>query len=320
MVQIREERPDDAAAIREVNDRAFGQDQEGRIVDALRANRAAMLSLVATVDDRAVGHIMYSPVRIGDVTGAGLGPMAVLPEHQNQGIGSALVRSGNEKIAQAGCPFIVVVGHVAFYPRFDFQPARKLGITCEWSVPDEVFMALVLDERQMRGVAGVATYRTEFHMDVHELHVRQAIELARQARAAGNHPFGALLAIGDRVLLTAQNTVMTDRDPTAHAETNLVAEAIRRLPSDEIRRCVLYTSCEPCAMCVGKMYWTGIRSIVFALPSSELALLAGGDFLVPCAELFARAADPVTIIGPLLIDEARDVHRGYWPPRGRFAV
>ena len=165
MIQIREERSDDVAAIRDVNDRAFGQDQEGRIVDALRANGAAMLSLVATLDERVVGHIMYSPVRIGDVTGAGLGPMAVLPEHQNQGIGSALVRSGNERIAQAGSPFIVVLGHVSFYPRFNFQPARKFGITCEWSVPDEVFMALALDEQKMRGVTGVARYRTEFHID-----------------------------------------------------------------------------------------------------------------------------------------------------------
>jgi tRNA(Arg) A34 adenosine deaminase TadA len=141
---------------------------------------------------------------------------------------------------------------------------------------------------------------------------RQAIELARQARAAGNHPFGALLVVDDTVVLTAQNTVNTDRDPTAHAETNLVSEAIRRLTPEQIRRSVLYTSCEPCAMCTGKIYWAGIRSIVYALSSKELATLAGGNFLIPCAELFARAADMVHIMGPLLVDEARDVHLGYW--------
>jgi tRNA(Arg) A34 adenosine deaminase TadA len=143
---------------------------------------------------------------------------------------------------------------------------------------------------------------------------RQAIELARQARRAGNHPFGALLAIDGDIVLTAENTVMTDRDPTAHAESNLVAEAIRRLSRDQIRRSVLYTSCEPCAMCVGKMYWAGIRAVVYALPASELALLAGADFLVPCAELFSRAAEPVSITGPLLVDEAREVHLGFWTP------
>jgi tRNA(Arg) A34 adenosine deaminase TadA len=149
-------------------------------------------------------------------------------------------------------------------------------------------------------------------VDLHERLIRHAIELARQARAAGNHPFGALLAIDGSIVLTAQNTVNTDRDPTAHAETNLVAEAIRRLSRDTIRRSVLYTSCEPCAMCAGKIYWAGIRSLAYALPAVELAALARRDFVIPCAELFARAAEPVTITGPWLLDEAREVHLGFW--------
>jgi tRNA(Arg) A34 adenosine deaminase TadA len=151
-------------------------------------------------------------------------------------------------------------------------------------------------------------------MDIHEHLARQTIELAREARAAGNHPFGALLAIDGEVVLTATNTVRTDRDPTAHAESNLVAQAIRRLSIDQIRRSVLYTSCEPCAMCVGKMYWAGIRAVAYALPAEELAALAGADFLMPCAELFTRAAEPVTVTGPLLVDEAREVHLGFWRP------
>src|SRR5215510_2079710 len=112
-----------------------------------------------------------------------------------------------------------------------------------------------------------------------ERFIKQAIELSRHARAAGNHPFGALLVVDDDVLLTAQNTVHTDRDPTAHAETNLVSDAIRRLTPEQIRRSVLYTSCEPCAMCAGKIYWAGIRSVAYALSSAELATLAGGNFL-----------------------------------------
>jgi len=150
--------------------------------------------------------------------------------------------------------------------------------------------------------------------DVQEQFVRQAIELAREARADGNHPFGSLLTIDDTVVLTAKNTVFTDRDPTAHAETNLVAAAIRRLSPSEIRRRVLYTSCEPCAMCAGKLYWAGIRSVVYALSSEQLATMAGGNFLIPCTELFARAAETVTVAGPMLLNEAREVHIGYWPP------
>lgn len=149
-------------------------------------------------------------------------------------------------------------------------------------------------------------------MNDQEDFVRQTIELARQARLAGNHPFGALLVIDGNVALTAQNTVATDRDPTAHAETNLVSKALSQLSPDQIRRAVLYTSCEPCAMCVGKIYWAGVRSVTYALPAEELAVFAGRDFLIPCAELFGRAVDLVAVTGPLLLDEAREVHLGFW--------
>ncbi len=161
-IEIREEGPGDVAIIRDLNKLAFGQDQEGNIVDALRSNGAALLSLVATVSGRVVGHIMYSPLSLGEVVGAGLGPMAVLPEHQRQGIGSKLVEAGNQKLKEAGCPFIIVVGHADFYPRFGFRPASTYGITCEWEVPDDVFMVLVLDQAKMHGVSGLAKYRPEF--------------------------------------------------------------------------------------------------------------------------------------------------------------
>jgi len=146
----------------------------------------------------------------------------------------------------------------------------------------------------------------------HEAFVRQAIALARQARERGDHPFGALLVLDGHVVLTAMNSIFTDRDPTAHAETNLVALAVRQVSRDRIRRAVLYASCEPCAMCVGKMYWAGIRSVVYGLSSDDLAAMAGGDFLVPCRSLFARASSPVAVHGPMLTDEARAVHVGYW--------
>jgi tRNA(Arg) A34 adenosine deaminase TadA len=143
--------------------------------------------------------------------------------------------------------------------------------------------------------------------------VQRAIELAREARAAGDHPFGAVLVLDGEVVLTARNTIATDRDPTAHAESNLVAAAIRSLSPEQIRRSVLYSSCEPCAMCVGKMYWAGIRAVVYALAAEELASMAGRDFLMPCRELFGRTAELVRVSGPLLIDEAREVHLGFWP-------
>jgi putative acetyltransferase len=163
VIEIREERSDDVMAVRDLNRRAFGQDQESNIVDALRANGAALLSLVATVNDQVVGHIMYSPVSVGGkAEGAALGPMAVVPEFQRQGIGSKLIEAGNRKLKDSGCPFILVVGHADYYPRFGFRPASEHGIQCEWDVPDDVFMLLVLDEPKMESVTGLAKYRHEF--------------------------------------------------------------------------------------------------------------------------------------------------------------
>jgi putative acetyltransferase len=162
VIEIREERPRDVAAIRDVNRQAFGGSDESAIVDALRANGAALLSLVATLDDRVVGHIMYSPAVVSAVAGAALGPVAVLPECQRKGIGTRLIEAGTRKIKEQACPFIIVVGHAAYYPRFGFRPASSYGITCEFDVPDEVFMVLVLNDAAMHGVGGVARYRPEF--------------------------------------------------------------------------------------------------------------------------------------------------------------
>lgn len=151
----------------------------------------------------------------------------------------------------------------------------------------------------------------------HERWLRETFALARAARLAGNHPFGALLVLDGRVVLRAQNTVASDRNPTAHAETNLMAAALRSLAAEDLVRAVLYTSCEPCAMCAGTMYWGGIRTVVFGLSAFQLARLAGSDLLVPCRELFARGAHAVDVTGPLLADEAAAVHEHYWPPPAR---
>lgn len=149
-------------------------------------------------------------------------------------------------------------------------------------------------------------------MKVEERFVRQSIDLARQARGRGNHPFGALLVIDDDVVLTAENTVNTEGNPTGHAETNLVQKAIRELSEAARTRATLYTSTEPCAMCTGAIYWAGIRKIVYALASEELAKLAGARLSISCREIFNSAVDEVEIAGPCLTSEALKVHEGFW--------
>lgn len=88
--------------------------------------------------------------------------MAVLPEYQRQGIGGMLIKAGSQQLRDAGHPFIVLVGHPEYYPRFGFEPAGRHGLCCEWDVPDNVFMVLVLDAAKMQDVSGVAKYRPEF--------------------------------------------------------------------------------------------------------------------------------------------------------------
>lgn len=164
--EIREEAPGDADALRRVHDAAFGRPEEGRLVDRLREQGAAVLSLVAIVGERVVGHVLYTPVRLespeGDLEGAGLAPMGVLPDSQRKGIGSALVAAGTERLRARGCPFVVVLGHPHYYPRFGFEPASRRGVRCEWDVPEDVFRLLVLDPARCEGRAGLARYRPEF--------------------------------------------------------------------------------------------------------------------------------------------------------------
>ena len=167
MVEIRRERPEDVPGIRNVNDRAFGRPEEGAVVDELRASCEGQLSLVAVVDGAVVGCALFGPVALeeddgGTVSGMGLAPLAVLPEFQGQGIGTALTSAGLAIIRHAPCPFVVVLGHPGYYPRFGFEAASTHGVRCQWDVPDEAFMILVLDQEVMRGRSGQARYRAEW--------------------------------------------------------------------------------------------------------------------------------------------------------------
>ncbi len=162
LIEIREEQPADIDAVRQLNRQAFDQEQEGRIVDALRDAGAITLALVAISEGVVVGHIVFSPVNVAGEVGAALGPMAVSPSFQRQGIGSRLVAQGLERLRGRKCPFVVVIGHPEFYPRFGFAPAGPLGLTCEWEVPAEAFMVNVLRPEVSPRLRGHALYRSEF--------------------------------------------------------------------------------------------------------------------------------------------------------------
>ncbi len=145
----------------------------------------------------------------------------------------------------------------------------------------------------------------------------RAIWLAQQARAHGNHPFGALLATPDGTTIEAENTVLTTGDPTGHAETNLVRAVSVVLSPAERRASTLYTSTEPCAMCAGAIYWSGIGRVVYALPEQDLIGLVPRSsdeptMDLPCRDVFAAGGNTIQVVGPALLEEARSVHAGFW--------
>ncbi len=148
--------------------------------------------------------------------------------------------------------------------------------------------------------------------------LRGAIEVAARARAHGNHPFGATLVDADgQVICQAENTVLTTRDPTGHAEMNAVRIAAASMTAQELAGCTLYASTEPCAMCATAIYWAGVGRVVYATSAAQLNAVAlrnpAHDTLdLPCRMVFAAGSRRVEVRGPLLEDEAWRVHEGFW--------
>ena len=149
-------------------------------------------------------------------------------------------------------------------------------------------------------------------------HLRTSIIVAASARQNGNHPFGAVLVDeNNQVLLKAENTVITGRDSTGHAETNLVRLATQQFSPEQLVTCTLYSSTEPCAMCAGAIYWSQIGRVVYALSEIDLYDIIGPSpehLLLPCREVFAHSERHIEVQGPikLLETEARAVHQGFW--------
>jgi tRNA(Arg) A34 adenosine deaminase TadA len=152
----------------------------------------------------------------------------------------------------------------------------------------------------------------------HEALLRRAIDESRKACAAGNHPFACILVGPDgTVLMTQHNAYMPDHDMTGHAERVLMTRASTSLPKELLKDCTIYTSAEPCAMCAGAIYWTGLRRVVYGLTEKDLKKITGDHpenptLDLPCEVVFAAGQRQVEVIGPMLEAEAAAVHEGAW--------
>ncbi|MCL2763623.1 MAG: nucleoside deaminase [Treponema sp.] len=150
----------------------------------------------------------------------------------------------------------------------------------------------------------------------------EAGRIARRAKEKGNHPFGCLLAdAGGTILLTGENTVVTEHNDCGHAETNLMIAASKKYDRDFLAGCSIYTTGEPCAMCTGAIYWTNVRRIVVGFSERDLLIMTGADpenptFNLPCSEILARGQKDFEIVGPVndraLIETLLEDHRDFW--------
>jgi putative acetyltransferase len=165
---IRREIPDDIPVIHDLNSRAFKGPGEAQVVDLLRERCEDFISIVAEVNGQIVGHILFTPVRLvresgEELIGMGLAPLAVSPGHQGQGIGTILCEAGLEEMKASGAPFVVVLGHPNYYPRFGFEPAERYHLRCVYEdVPPGAFMVKVFQPEMKAALSGVVHYRPEF--------------------------------------------------------------------------------------------------------------------------------------------------------------
>jgi len=161
---VRAEQASDFAAVRNVVERAFGRHDEADLVDALRADDLRIVSLVSVEGEHIVGHVLFSRVWIDDASGAvsvaSLAPVAVLPEFQRKGIGSALIARGIDECRSAGWPAIVVVGHADYYQRFGFSAAAVAHLESPYAGPH--FMGLDLRPGALAKVRGPVRYPPVF--------------------------------------------------------------------------------------------------------------------------------------------------------------
>lgn len=160
------EKPQDISDIRKVHESAFETRTEADLVDVLRDKNAHVISIVAIMGTRIVGHILFSPVTLETdgvaVKLLGLAPMAVVPEYQRKGIGSKLVEKGLAESRAKRYPAVVILGHPGYYPIFGFTPSVNYSITSEYDVPPDVFMIKELAPGVLAGIPGIAKYHEAF--------------------------------------------------------------------------------------------------------------------------------------------------------------
>ena len=170
-IEIRSEIKEDLKAIYDLNKEAFGQPNESNLIDLLRLGESFIseLSLVAIIENKIVGHILFTKIKIInsnnlEFDSLALAPMAVAKKLQKQGIGSNLILAGLKKAKELGYKSVIVLGHKDYYPKFGFESTKKWNIKAPFDVPEEVFMGIELVQNAFKGISGIVKYPKEFEL------------------------------------------------------------------------------------------------------------------------------------------------------------
>ena len=168
-IKIRQERKNDYPLVYYLNMIAFGQENESKLVESLRESDSFIpeLSIITSLDNKIVGYILFTKIKIKDDFGnendsLALAPISVSPTLQKQGIGGQLIKYGLIKARELGHKSVIVLGHEKYYPRFGFIPADKWNIKAPFDVPINVFMGMELVEDGLKNVKGTVQYQKEF--------------------------------------------------------------------------------------------------------------------------------------------------------------
>ena len=203
--------------------------------------------------------------------------------------------------------FLALVFNVGEY--FSYRTAKTRAVSA-------------MSESERSRQAGVEAVVPADPTDADVIFLHQTIDRATDAKNRGRHPFAATVVSADGTVIASagNNSMPPEGDPTRHAELSAAAEAARKVSAEELSTATLYTSAEPCVMCTGAIYWSGIGRIVYALSEGRLLELTGDDpenptFDLPCREIIARGQRGIEVLGPLLEDEAAAAHAELWTRR-----
>jgi len=167
-ILIRREYSSDVEYIHQLNQSVFGDESEAVLVDRLRDADSLVLSMVAEIDGRIIGHICFSPAVIEQADESypalAMAPMSIASDIQHQGLGSMLVNAALEHLRQEHHKIVVVLGHPGFYGKLGFKPAAEFSIHWDHDVPDEAFMVYPLTDDALDNVSGTVHFRPEFEV------------------------------------------------------------------------------------------------------------------------------------------------------------